>query len=251
MENQNNLKFKYPLDLQLFAEPDSDDIDASDFDPSDEENGSNENEVDENGDKTNEQSRRKNSEEARKRREREQKEREEKIRKEAFEQGRKDALLKSNKINTFTNEPIEDDADLEIFNLQKEIESRGGDPLKDLPKEFAKLKRESADKEKKNKELMDKATKDTNDFVSHFASQDEAFKVLDNKQFNSFIRGKKGGEKSLYELYKEFKELFPSVEIGKSDGSPKPNSKQPNAKPDLSKMNRKDYDAYFRNKYGA
>ena len=206
---------------------------------------------DEDLDAKKEQSRERNAEEARKRRAREQKERAEEIRKQAFEEGKKAGQLESNKLNSYTGKAIEDDEELEIFKIQQQIEKEGGDPLKDLPRYIAKQRKELKNEENKKKELQDKANKDVIDFVSHFATREQAKEVLESEQFSAYSRGKRGGDASLYDIYKEFTKLFPNVI--KASGSTPPSQKTESTKgnKDTSKMSRAEYDAYFREKYGG
>ena len=104
----------------------------------------------------------KNAEFAKKRREREAKEKEEREKAErlAREQKiREEATLKAKlgmlKTNPYTDEPIVDEEDLKIYELQKKLEDEGKDPVADLPKRLAEENR------KKAKELAEKTKKDT------------------------------------------------------------------------------------------
>ncbi len=97
----------------------------------------------------------KNEKEKQKRLAREQKEREEKIKKDA----KLEAELGILKTNPFTNEPINDEDDLEIYKLMKEIDDNGGDAISDLPKAIAEKNRKAKEEAKKAKE-KEQAEKD-------------------------------------------------------------------------------------------
>lgn len=104
----------------------------------------------------------KNAEFAKKRREREAKEKAEREKAErlAYEDKiRKEAALNAKlgmlKTNPYTDEPIVDEEDLKIYELQKELDDEGKDPVADLPKRLAEVNRKRA------KELAEKTKKDT------------------------------------------------------------------------------------------
>lgn len=183
-------KLKFILDIQLFAEYD-DEIDESDFEDEEEQ--------------SKKQDREKNAEQARIRREKEQKEREEKIKKEAFEQGKKQALLEAQKINPFTETEINDEYDLEVLNIQKKIKESGGDPLKDLPKELAKKRREEAQKREEKSNEDEKINSDIKEFSEENPDIDVK-KLLENEDFKDYCEGKLG-KKPLKEIYAKFMKL--------------------------------------------
>lgn len=66
---------------------------------------------------------------------------------------REDATLKAElgayKLNAYTNEPIVDENDLNIFKIQKQLDEEGKDPIKDLPKRMAELERQRTEEAKK------------------------------------------------------------------------------------------------------
>lgn len=211
---EKNLKF--PLNLQLFAEigekedEEVGNLNDDDFDEDEkvEKDSENQHEDEEEPAKSTKkkQSQEENARQAQARREKEQKEREEKIAKEAYEKGKKEAELNSNKVNPFTDTPIEDEHDLKIYKLQQKIQASGGDPIKDLPKELAKLEREQASKTKQEQEVKDKEDEkiksEIKDFKTEFPNVDLK-KVLEDSNFNEFADGKLG-KKPLIEVYKSY-----------------------------------------------
>lgn len=101
------------------------------------------------------------------RREREARERAEKERLAREEQLKKEAATKAEldlvKTNPYTEKPITDEYDLEVYKLQKKLEAEGKDPIKDLPEALALRDRELAQaraKELKDKEVVDKQLKE-------------------------------------------------------------------------------------------
>lgn len=248
-------KFLFPLNLQLFGGEDEekDSINDSDFvevdlseDEDDEEgeesskesksNASKDSKDDEKGtdqseDKKQKQSRQENSRQAQLRRERENKEREDrekKIQQEAFLKGQ----LEQTKINTFTNEKIEDEHDLKIFNLQKKIEQEGGDPINDLPKYFAKMQREEKQELAKQKEQeiasRNKINKDIEEFKEAYPDVDVK-ELLEDKDFSEFADDllDKSSLKSLYDKYRKFiqkEEMKEEKESRKKGSSPSSSS---------------------------
>ena len=140
-------------------EDDEDLLDEDDFDEEDDEEEEESSEENKGG-KGGKQSREENAKQAaaRRKREEEQKKHDEEIRQKAFEEGKKAGRLESSKVNTFTDEPIEDEYDLKIFEIQKQIKAEGGDPIKDLPKRLAKLNREEEQTRKTKEEETKKSS---------------------------------------------------------------------------------------------
>lgn len=219
MEKENKLKF--PLNLQLFGE-DSDEedlLDDEDFDDdsSDDEN-ENHNKDDSNKEDSNEeeakkkQSREENARQARLRREKEQREKqenEERIRKEAYEKGKLDSV----KENKFTKKPIKDKHDLRIYEIQCEIEARGGDPINDLPEELSKLAREDDLKKsndaKQRQTEEEKIKSDITDFKSKYKTVDIK-SLLNDPLFNDYA-SEKLGKQPLTTIYEKFMTLKDSL----------------------------------------
>lgn len=218
-------KFKFPLNLQLFADDgdeedeEIDDLEDDDFDDEVDEESENQHKDDEDT-KKKKQSQEENARQAKLRREKEQKEkeaREEQIRKEAYEKGKIDAT----KVNPFTNKPIEDKYDLKIYELQKKIKDKGGDPIADLPSELAKLEREEA--RKQSDAALAKAKEDENilkdieDFKSKYKDVDVKA-LLNDPLFDKFSNGKLGnGKDSFIKVYEDFLEFKKLVSSSKDD----------------------------------
>lgn len=140
--------------------------------------------------------------------------------KEAYEKGKKEGLESAGSINSFTGEPISDEYDLKIFNLQKKIKEEGGDPLKDLAKRLATEERESAkkikDQEAKKLEEDQKITKDLADFKKEFPDVNIEKLMKENKTFINFSNDKLGN-KPLSQIYKDYKSLLSDLGIEDKD----------------------------------
>jgi len=224
---QTDQKMLFLLDLQLFGDDDEDsDITEEDFDNAGDTDELDSGEQEKENTKTNDNaedkdddpkskskmSKEEQSLQAQKRREREKKEREdreEKIKQEAYLKGK----LDSTKVNTFTNEPITDEYDLKVYELQKKIESEGGDPIADLPKRLAQAERETANKikEAKSKEVEEQQhiENDMNSFRKEYPDVDLKG-LLEDTMFNRFAKsriGRSGDENTLIQIYKDFHEF--------------------------------------------
>lgn len=161
--------------------------------------------------------------------------------------------LDSTKVNTFTNEPIEDEYDLKIFTIQKQLEKEGKDPISDLPKRLAELNRSAGQKAKteadEKKAREDAIDSDIKDFRAKYPRVDiaELLKDPDFKEYSDGRLGIKGG-KSLAQIYDDF-EKFKAKFVGKKEddendddgkkSTPSPNG-QKHKKSTYSNMSKED-----------
>jgi hypothetical protein len=147
---------------------------------------------------------------ARKRREKEAKEKAEKERLAHEEQLKKEAATKAEldlvKTNPYTEEPIVDEYDLEVYKIQKKLEAEGKDPIKDLPKALANREREQGlarQKELKDKEVIDKQLKvEIADLRKKYP--DVNTRDLGNDPLFLEISEEKEGRWTMTELYEEY-----------------------------------------------
>lgn len=189
-----NKKLDYILNIQLFAEDDDQDkkeneeekvyLDDNDFE--EETDGDDQKKE---AEKKVQQDKEKNAQQAEARRkrekeEKERKEREEKIKNESYLKGK----LDSTKVNEFTDEPINDEYDLKVYEMQKKIKAQGGDPISDLPKYLANQEREV---QKAQKEKESAVEKDINAFrKSHPTATNEDIEKIINDPIGSKYLGK-------------------------------------------------------------
>lgn len=220
------------------ASEEDEDLDLDDFEDEEQE----EKEEKEESSKE-EQDKEERARQAKLRREREAREREQRekaIKDEAYLKGQ----LEATKVNPYTNEPIDDEYDLKILKVQKELEKEGKDPIADLPKRLAQLNR-SADLEAKKeesarKEREDAIDNDIKDFKSKYPKVD-IFKLLNDQDFKDYSDGRLGvkGGKSLAQIYEDF-ERFKSKYTKKEEEShkapPSPNGGRKTEKTSYSEM---------------
>lgn len=134
----------------------------------------------------------KNSDFAEKRRAKEAQEREAKLKKEAKTQAELEVIKK----NPYTEEPIEDEEDLKVYKLMKEIDDEGGDPIADLPKRIAKIER---DKVKAETEKANKIKEEVADLRRAYPDVD--MRALGNDQELLDLADEKQGRWTLTECY--------------------------------------------------
>lgn len=136
---------------------------------------------------------------------RERAEREKQIERDAYLKGK----LEGKKVNRFTNEPIEDEYDLKVYELQEDIEKHGGDPIADLPKRMAGLEREAQNKVKMRKEEEAKKDEAVKNDIKDFMSKHPDIKVgelLEDPDFKTFAEGRLGTI-PLDKLYGDFNNM--------------------------------------------
>lgn len=153
---------------------------------------------------------------AQRRRERERKKREERekaIRDEAFTKGK----LASIESNPYTNDRIQDEYDLKIYELQKKIDDEGGDPINDLPSRLARMDREAQAEKKAKEEAEAKKNEaidsDIRNFKAKFPDID-AKALMKDENFSDYAEGKLGN-KPLSEIYEGYQKRFGSLIEGK------------------------------------
>lgn len=232
-------ELKFPLHLQLFADTgngeDEDDIlDDEDFDD-DEANGGDDDEVEEETDSEDQhddeeesetdskkkkkgQSQEENARQAKLRRQKERQKREEEIRRAAYEQGKLDSV----KTNPYTNKPIEDAYDLRIYEIQKKIQERGGDPIADLALELASIERETAKRKKESEEegarTEELAKKHLSDFQAKYKDVNTS-ELINDESFLDYA-GDRLGKVDLITLYEGYLKLTKAI-IARSESDEK------------------------------
>lgn len=205
-------------DLDLDDLDEDEDIDDVDEDEDEEEEkkgakgkkGRDDDEEDDDDTKKEEQDKAERARQAKARREREAKEREareKEIERKAYLKGK----LDSTKVNEFTEEAIEDEYDLFIYETQKALKAEGKDPIADLPKRLAEINRkkakEESDEETKKKQLNEKIDKEFAEFRGKYPSI-KITELLSDPDFKDYADGRLGkGDKSLTQLYENFLKL--------------------------------------------
>lgn len=225
------------------------DDDEDDDADEDEEEDEDEDEDDEKSKKSKEEQdkaeRARQAEARRKREAKEREAREKEIERKAYLKGK----LEATKVNTFTEEPIEDEYDLFIFETQKQLEKEGKDPISDLPKRLADINRQSAKKATeeadKKRQLDEQIDKEFSEFKDKYPSV-KIPELLADPDFKDYADGRLGkGGKTLTQLYESFQNLKKkfggSEEEEEDDGKkspPSPNGGRKTTKTSYSKMSR-------------
>lgn len=188
---------------------------------------------------------------AQKRREREAKEREARekaIKDEAYLQGQLDGI----KVNPFTEEPIEDKYDLEIYKIQLELQKEGKDPIADLPKRQAELARKKAKEAEKEatakKQLDERVDNEFKEFGQKYPNVNVR-QLLNDPDFKDYAEDRLGvGDKTLTQIYEAFTKLKQKLG-GKKEGEeeddgirtpPSPNGGRKTRETPYSKMSEED-----------
>lgn len=235
METKDYL-FRFGLDIQFFAEENEDeDDDISDDeidDPDDEDEDEEEEESKEEGEKDKgeeekrKQSQAQNAKYAQQRREAEAKAKAEKEAQAREAKRREDeayrkGLREGVKENPYTHKAIEDDYDLEIYQIQLDLDNRGLNPTEDLPDELArrrrekakaeqaereKLSKEQAEKEAAKKADIEKKAKEIAEVKKKYNLTDDELKTMFNDPNDPIYKAiaEKGGRWTLAEIFNAY-----------------------------------------------
>lgn len=204
---------------------------------------------------------------AAKRREKERKEREERearIKEDAKIEGKLELL----KENPFTNEKIVDSEDLRIYEIQKQLDDEGLDPISDLPKRLAEIARKEKEKqanlEKEKEKLNQEFKKDIEDFKKAYPDVDLT-KLAKDEEYFEFAKNKLGRwtTAEIYEAYQQKKEQNSAKDrkamidknaddvAKKVTKTPSTNTSTSNLPPkSVENMSKEEFKEYWRNKYG-
>lgn len=162
-------------------------------------------------DAENEEQKKKNAEYAKKRREQEEAKRkadEAKLRAEV----EKEVKLGIHKVNPYTNQPIKDEEDLSVYEVMKQLDDEGKDPINDYPAKVAELNRKSKEEAKKK---IEAEQKEKENFAKDIAEFQKAYpnvnlrELADNEEFIKFSENKAGRWSTIeiYEAYIEKQEM--------------------------------------------
>lgn len=126
-------------------------------------------------------------------------------RKRELEEAYRKGELAASEINTFTNEPIKDEVDLEIFKAQKEIAKKGGDPtnFKDLTSFIAESKRAELKKNEEFNKKQQKVQNEVEEFKRKYPDVD-LIELTSDDSFKKFC-GKRTEYESISEIYESYK----------------------------------------------
>ena len=167
----------------------------------------------------------------------------------AYERGRLEAY--KGKVNPYTNKPIKDNADIEVYETMYRLEQEGKDPINDLPDALSEKKRKEEKAARTAKEQNEKAKQEIDDFQTKYPDVNLQ-ELLNDSFFNDYITGKNKNLIDLYEGFNNFKNAFrnSAVNVAKqtiansqsSPGSLSGNGDEPVI--DFSTMSSEDFQKY-------
>lgn len=215
------------------------------------------------------QSKEENAKFAALRREREAKEREaakkeaEAREKRSYEEGYRKAKLEANKVNPYTEDPIEDEHDLEMYEDMKKLDDEGKDPLKAYPKFLADKIREAEKKakeaeadEKSKAEANAKAQRELNERIANERKEWlEAYpdakpeELAKDEDFTKLLK-EKAGRWTYKEVYEKFLEDKSKSEQPAPKGTPSMVSHGTKPKKSISDMTDEEYLAWRKERFG-
>lgn len=134
--------------------------------------------------------------------------------KKAYEKGKLEAY--KGKINPYTNKPITDLADIEMYEVMFQLEQEGKDPINDLPEKLSSKRREEAKAIQEKKEAEEKTAREIEEFQTKYPNVDLS-ELLKDSFFNDYIQGKTKSLTELYDGFNNFKNAFrnSAVEVAK------------------------------------
>lgn len=167
----------------------------------------------------------------------------------AYEKGRLEAY--KGKINPYTNTPIVDTSDIEIYEMMYKLEQDGKDPINDLPNAITDRRRKEQQALAEEHERSTKARREIEEFQTKYPDVNVQ-ELLNDSFFNDYISGKNKPLTDLYEGFNNFKNAFrnSAVNVAKqtiansqsSPGSLSSGGEDPTL--DFSKMSSEEFQRY-------
>lgn len=165
----------------------------------------------------------------------------------------KRGLREGIKTNPYTDTPINDDFDLETYQIMKKLDEEGKDPVASYSEYITNMKRKSLTKEKEQAEQEEKAKADVEKFFSDNPTVSRS--VLKDEDFLDYAEGK-FGHKPLEEIYKGFMRLKGKSVANEKVKEETPKKKMPTSQPSgesepksISKMTDKEVEEMFNAKF--
>ena len=260
---------------KVVEEDENDLLDPDDFEDEDSGEDNTETETSDDDKKSTEEDKEKekNAKEAERRRKREKAQKE---RAEREAKIREEATLKAElgilKINPYTEEPIEDEEDLKIYKVQKELEDEGKDPVNDLPKRLAenarkaqKEAKESKEREEREKIEIDKKVKEEIAELKQKYPKLNLQELANDELFKECLYGRAGRwtQVEIYELYlskkaaaekkaeEEAAEKTAKEAAKKISNPPSATARGSSPQKGIDDMTKEEFERYFREKYNC
>ncbi len=201
------------------------------------------------------------AEKQKKEQEKKAKEEQEKKEREAYFKGLKKALGDK---NPYTDKPIVDDEDLEEYEIMRELENKGKDPIEDYAEYIKQQKREAKQKEiaaKADEEAKEKFVADSISEVDKKYGDGTAAKYLQNENFKRMFSSALEAQAPLLETIENFMEIEKYIDEKSEDevlnkdarrkSSPGSMGKgSPTQSKSISKMSSQEFNEYLEKEYG-
>lgn len=141
------------------------------------------------------------------------KESEDKRIKEAYNQGKLEAF--KGKINPYTNQVINDQKDVEVYENMYKLSTEGKDPVADYASYIAQKEREQEIADNKQREIEEKAAKDIDEFIEKYPNVN-LNELFEDSTFNDYMEGKNKSISEIYEGYTKLKNSFRTESINQA-----------------------------------
>lgn len=168
----------------------------------------------------------------------------------------KRGLREGIKTNPYTDTPIADDYDLEVYQEMKKLDDEGKDPVNDFPTYYAKKQRQAQTAAREKEEQEAKAREDVDKFFK--SNPNVSKELLQDEEFLDYAEGK-FGHKSLEDIYKGFLKLqakYKTAPVVEKKEEKKVDKKMPTSQPSgvseskpISKMDDKEIENAFNAKF--
>lgn len=125
--------------------------------------------------------------------------------KEAYQKGRMESFI--GKLNPYTNTPINDETDIQVYENMYALDKQGKDPVADYASYVADKQRQELKEKQEKEKLQREAENDIAEFTEKYPDVNLS-ELLENETFKDYIEGKRKPLTTLYENYKKMENSF-------------------------------------------
>lgn len=125
--------------------------------------------------------------------------------KEAYQKGRMESFI--GKLNPYTNTPINDETDIQVYENMYALDKQGKDPVADYAGYVADKQRQELKEKQEKERLQQEAESDIAEFTEKYPDVNLS-ELLENETFKDYIEGKRKPLTALYENYKKMENSF-------------------------------------------
>ena len=125
--------------------------------------------------------------------------------KEAYQKGRMESFI--GKLNPYTNTPINDETDIQVYENMYALDKQGKDPVADYASYVADKQRQELKEKQEKEKLQQEAENDIAEFTEKYPDVNLS-ELLENETFKDYIEGKRKPLTTLYENYKKMENSF-------------------------------------------